>query len=77
MSMQYDCECGCGEKVQRTIAASGACRVRIFRTRCNETLQSCNEVLQNSTKNVTKCYKDVTKRYSNDIVIVKENNTIQ
>lgn len=29
--MEYDCECGCGVKVEKTISASDACRMRIKR----------------------------------------------
>lgn len=37
--MQYQCECGCGAKVEKTIAASNACRMRIKRKGATKPVQ--------------------------------------
>lgn len=67
--MILTCECGCGKKVIRTIAASSSCRVRIFRKRCNTSFQSSNVTLQkrNETfQTVNTSFHSSVKRVNDD-----------
>lgn len=56
--MQYECECGCGEKIEKTIAFSTACRMRIRRN----PVMKRNKNVTNDNKSVTNGNTVVTKR---------------
>ena len=59
--MLYKCECGCGAEVEKTIASSQACRMRIRRdsvTKHNENVTEDNIDDTEALQNVTEAYQD-------------------
>lgn len=73
--MLYDCECGCGEKIEKTIAFSTACRMRIRRgsvTKDNSTVTKRNTVVTKDNKDVIERNKDVTIHNTDTIEVVTE-----
>jgi hypothetical protein len=76
--MQYDCECGCGEKVEKTIAFSDACRMRVKRNtvrnpnttvrKTNNSVQLTNIPVRNPNKEVVYLYTPSCPRGHKEIV---------
>jgi hypothetical protein len=60
--MQYPCECGCGVKIEKTLAVSDACRKRIVRNqdKVNQNVRKPDKFETESLHNVRKEDKNVT-----------------